>query len=522
MSAFYEELSKSKIVSDETENKQSRANVDKWIFILLLVMLGTVPLIVFANVEEVISPLISSNDLLSSGAKGDIFTHYKSILLILFTIILSVMLLIKVYFMNGSIRKTFLNYILGIFALVIVITTIASPNITIALNGQYNRSDGAITWLCYITLLFIILNIEMPKNTIRYIMYTLLPFVYINFYLITMNFWDKDLLQNSGVQKFVSIFLIEGASISGDSQLVGTLNQWNYMSGMFAIITIMYLAWAITSKKIITIFIGIITAVISMSIVFMSVSTSGFITVIVMITIIIFTGFIYLDKKVVSVVLVSFFVIVTPIFNLLAEKDSKVWEESFGFFINKNPYIEEVGKISLKSNVAFASDQVIKLPVLPERGISAGTGRLYIWEKTFDLIQERPILGYGKDTIIYNFPHYNIDARSGLRDENTITDKTHNEYMGILYGFGVLGLLSFLIIAGKLFINFWRSLKKRNSDIYILSSAGCAYFMQLLFNDSLPGISIVMFIIIGMSLTLEIKYREIDCHGRNSRVSQNN
>ena len=151
--------------------------------------------------------------------------------------------------MNGSIKKTWLNYVLGVFAIAIIVSTIFSPNISIAINGMYNRSDGAISWICYIALMFIAMNICYPKNVINYIMYMLMPFVYINLFIITTNFYGKDLLQNDIVSRIVMSTLPEGSSLGENSQLLGTLNQWNYMSGMFAMMTVMYLAWAVTSKK---------------------------------------------------------------------------------------------------------------------------------------------------------------------------------------------------------------------------------------------------------------------------------
>lgn len=280
MTLFYEELHKSNSFDDEQENEQARANIDKWIFRILLFLIGFMPLIVLANGEEVISSIISNIDLLSSGVKGELFTHYKALLLIFGTIITSGLFLAKIIFMRGSIRKTKLNYILSLFSVVLILSTIMSPNVTIALNGQFNRSDGAISWLCYLALIFISMNIEYPKNVVRYIMYTLMPFVYVNLYIITMYFYDKNLLEQNWLQKLVSITLPAGASISEGAVLVGTLNQWNYMSGMFAILTVMFLAWSITSTRWADSILGAVTSSVSILVMFMAMSTSGFLTII--------------------------------------------------------------------------------------------------------------------------------------------------------------------------------------------------------------------------------------------------
>lgn len=98
--------------------------MDQWIFYSLLVLIGFMPLIVLPT-QEVISPLISNVDVLSSGIKGDLFTHYKALMLLIVTLFVSALFLGKIFFMGGTIRKTYLNYVLGVFVVAIVVSTIA-------------------------------------------------------------------------------------------------------------------------------------------------------------------------------------------------------------------------------------------------------------------------------------------------------------------------------------------------------------------------------------------------------------
>lgn len=521
MTSFYEELNKSGKMSDEKENAQSRANVDKWIFRLLLLLIGVMPLIVLANVEQVVSPLISNIDTLSSGVKGDLFTHYKGLFVIVITIITGAMLLAKVFFMGGQIRKTPINYAIGLFAFAIIISTVFSPNITVALNGQYNRSDGAISWLCYLALMFIAMNIDYPKNVIKYVMYTMMPFVFINLFIITMNFYGKDLLQYGWMQKLVSMALPEGANISEGSTLVGTLNQWNYMSGMFAIMVVMYLTASIFEKSLLRAIGYLLVAVMSVAIMLMSLSTSGFLTFCVMMLVILFVA-LKSEKRVKKLVIVAVFLMFSAlILHVLATKEDRVWNESIGFFIDANPYgwkseaSIEIPKEFSVFEVVYAAEK-FELPDLPERGMSVGSGRAYIWSKTFNLLEERPLFGYGLDTLIYNFPHYNSDARAGLADENTITDKPHNMYVGWLYGTGAIGLLSVMIlIALSLFKPLKVAIKNNDSIIWIMGVAWGAYLIQAVFNDSLPGTSAPMWVIAGIMLAITLKNKE-QIDGRNN------
>lgn len=515
MASFYEELQKSDSINDEKENIESRANVDKWIFRLFLILIGVMPLIVMADIVEVVSPLTSNLDILTSGLKGELFTSYKALFLLVFTLVIALLFLIKVFFMNGSIQKTFLNYVLGTFVVMILISTLLSPNISIALNGQYNRSDGAITWLCYITLLFIALNIEYPKNIVRSIMYITLPFVFINLYIITMNFFGKDILQKTWMQKLVTLMLPEGANLSEGSTLIGTLNHGNYMSGMFAIMALMYFVWAVLEKKTINKSIGIVAAIASMFIIFMALSTSGFLTVVCITPFLLWIIF-KSEKKIVSAVLLGIFLTSSGTgLHILAKENSKVWDETFGFFVSSNPYVEEtLQQVSNKNNTqnplemilenkVYASEQAVEIPELPQSGVGAGSGRLYIWTYILDLVKERPIQGYGLDSLMYNFQHYNIDARANLETEAVIVDKPHNMYIGVLYGTGIVGFIAFMVLV---LASTWASIKQiikpkaQNVLITVLAVGALAFFFQAIFNDSLPGINGVMWVVLGILL----------------------
>lgn len=145
MSKFYEKVA----YRDVEEDIQSQKSADKWIFGLLLIIIGFVPLIVMASLIEFQTPLITNVSALTGGQKGDLFTHYKALTILIITILAVGVFIAKILFMNGELRKTKLNYAIGAFAVAIVLSTIFSPNISIALQGQYNRADGAISWLCY-------------------------------------------------------------------------------------------------------------------------------------------------------------------------------------------------------------------------------------------------------------------------------------------------------------------------------------------------------------------------------------
>lgn len=522
MARFYEEIHKSDVASDERENIQSRANIDKWIFRLLLLLIYFMPLIVMGSTREILSPLISNQEVLSSGIKGDLFTYYKSLMIIVITIITSILFVSKIFFMNGQIRKTPFNYILGLLLTAILLSTIFSPSISIALNGQPNRSEGAIVWVCYIALIFIAINIQYPKNFMRSIMYCMIPFVLLNVFFITMNFYGKDMLQQEWLRIFVSMTLPAESTISDGSHLLGTLNQWNYMSGMFGMMTVMYLAYSILSKGTLEKIVTLVMAIVSMAITFMSVSTSGFFAIVCIIPLIIWLIFKSNDSKRASLVFALFFIVSGINMHILASENDKVWSESIGFFYKgTNPYTEIIEnsesnsrssfELGLLGEKAFAAENSFELPVLPEGAWSGGTGRTYIWKETLKLVEERPWLGYGLDTLVYHFPHYQLEARGNLLIE-TIVDKPHNVYLGVLFGTGIFGFIFYMLFVIGTLKGVIKELfaKKEATTLATLAVVWLAFLIQSLFNDTTPAMTGTLFVLVGMPLGIQYNKKEIN------------
>ncbi|WP_394188567.1 O-antigen ligase family protein [Paenisporosarcina quisquiliarum] len=512
---------------DEEEDRLSRKQVDRWIFVLLMLVISFVPILIVGSVRDVMSPHITTIEQISSGEKGDIFTHYKSIALIVITIGAVILLFAKIFFMSGEIRKTKLNIFLGVFIVAVIISTLLSPSISIALWGQYNRSDGAISYICYMILFFVAMNIEYSTRRFHYVKYGLYPFVFINFILITMNFTGHDAMTYPFFQKMISIFLPKGASLNEGSIMLGTLNQWNYMSGMFAIMTVMYLAWAIVDSNKIRSSINVVMSVISLSVMLMALSTSGFLTLVIITPLLIVLAIKSLSLKKALIGLAIFLILGVSAFHVLAEKNPRVWDESFGFVIKKNPYTDTVvqtptidsGDLDFTfGRHVYAAENTFELPVLPERGYSALSNREYIWNKTINLTLERPLFGFGLDTLMYQFPHYNIDARKGILSEDFIVDKPHNMYIGVLYGTGIVGFIGFAGLAIITIISALKAIIVREYRIAaIFGLAWLAFLTQALVNDSLPATSGPMWTIAGMMMAILLTNKDVEenTDGRN-------
>lgn len=148
--------------------------------------------------------------------------------------------------------------------------------------------------------------------------------------------------------------------------------------------------------------------------------------------------------------------------------------------------------------LATSKDEHSVVPTFGKKNYSFATERGYIWEKTLDLVEKRPLLGYGMDTLVYNFPQYSIDKQAKFGNEKSIIDKPHNLYLDILYGSGVIAFLLFVYLFAILLIRYMKSRKISDYLMDAVFFSILAYLLQGIFNDSIPGISGTMWILIGI------------------------
>lgn len=484
------------VARDDKEDKLSIKKVDSIIFWLFLAILTLIPIIIGAKAKLFISPLISGTTNTGTGYQLDFFTYFKFIFLLIFTLCILVLFIYKLLFLNYKMKWNLLSYFLIAFIVALTLSVIFAEYKSIALIGLYSRHDGALTFISYSILMLITLNISYPKGALNKLVYTLYPFVWINLIISLLNLYGINIIQNANFYKFFTLFLMDEMSINEGSVLTGTLNQWNYMSGYAAVMTIIFLTLAIFKSSIKSKIINLITAIASFSTMLASISTNGFVTLMIVSLLLLVLIIVNKNKKKSFVWLASFIILATISTGILAKHNPIVWNESFGFFIKTNPFVdldEATNKLDIMENRVSASDSKLDLPTLSERYFSAGSGRTYIWGSVLNLIKDKPLTGYGLDTLAFHFPQYDINKRSGMYDENTLIDKPHNLYLGILYGTGLLGFISFMGIV----INYTlRLLKyvindKPSPIIWAFSLGWGAFLIQAIFNDSVIGATIV-------------------------------
>jgi hypothetical protein len=92
---------------------------------------------------------------------------------------------------------------------------------------------------------------------------------------------------------------------------------------------------------------------------------------------------------------------------------------------------------------------LVSLDSVPHYGFesnpSFGSGRGYIWSRTFPLLKDTILLGHGADTYPFYFPQNDYAGKYNAGWQlNMIIDKPHNMYLGIAEGTGMLSLVALI------------------------------------------------------------------------------
>lgn len=517
-------------------NEEKLERINKYTLYILLFMMLMIPIVTYKYITMSYSPKFMNN-FYRTGEKTDVFNFFKTLILYVSTAGIFGMFMYRVIELKEEIKKSKLNIFLGIFAVGIVLSAFMSDYKDIALFGNFDRHEGALAWFCYITIFFVLYNIEIEEKYYKLFYFMLIPFLVINAILGVLNLYGIDILQSKVVQ-----FIIGGhGTIQG--QLWTTLYNPNFSSGMagviFAVSFVYLLLEENRTKKMIT-FLG---AILSFMIVLTSKSVSGFITVVATLPIVLLIGWKFSEKKDVAIWSVVLIAINMAILMLMSKYDKLVYDETFGYFetinnisklilpalaigfvlfilmfkfINKKKLFDIITVLTLIAMLVGGGIYLAKtksinkqLETMPKESVvriqdtsifkkldPISNYRLSIWNEVGKLVAEKPILGYGFDTLPYELDH---TKQEGVYETVTI-DKPHNIFLIVLYGSGLVGLVGFLLVMWYLIRQSFFKYAENINDKYIyISIIGVvSYLIQGMINDTFVGTSIIFWIFAGI------------------------
>jgi len=165
-------------------------------------------------------------------------------------------------------------------------------------------------------------------------------------------------------------------------------------------------------------------------------------------------------------------------------------------------YINSIGRladIKRAAAIGFADNQ------------GFGSGRGYIWSRTFPMMIDTIFIGNGADTFNIYFPQndyvgkYNADWKIGI-----LIDKPHNMYMGIAVGTGGVSLLAFLTLLALYFIQSVRIYRRRDYSGFA-DYTGLGIFLGILgfvaagfVNDSTVSVMPMFYGLLGTGIAINM------------------
>ena len=537
--------------SEEELLLSRQESLDNKIMVILLIIIGLVPLITRMVVLPHTAPTISGS-ILDTGIKGNAFTYLKMNLLILLTGLAMLVFLYKMVFYKYRIKPSFINVPTAALFVLILLSCLFSSYSSVATTGIFTRHEGTLTYIMYIALFFIAANIQIKPKYLDYMVYALMPIVLVNSILGLLAFYGINILDNPAIQALVispeyAQYITEGSLLST------TINNPNYVSGIAAVIFVIFLTRFLFSSRIGETIIYYILLLFTFSMLLTATSTSGFLTLLVVVPFVLVPAF--QKGRIVKVMLksVGLLAALVLIYMKLNSHNQAVYASTIGFM----PYMEVIllvmlavvllmvigmrykalgrgmavmAALLLIAGVLY-SDNLQRIPVinqvvesfsisypdpatlipdetgvltLPSYSYGVDSGRIYIWAQTIDLIKEKPLLGYGMDTIGYYFPHFDL---KGLTIANAIIDKPHNVYLAMAFGAGIPALLAFLFLVMHYFKKnlflYQENINTHRRVMLLCIVGGClAYLFQGLFNDSIIGTAPIFWVIFGVGVSL--------------------
>jgi len=500
---------------EDLELINGRENMDSILAIILLAAMLLIPLAVRVHTGMFIAPHFVSN-LTNSGIKSDIFSYYMAGLLYFAAILVVIIMLVKVLLYKWRIEPSYINLPIIILVLVIILSGLFADFKAIALAGTYDRHQGALTYVCFLVLFFAAATARFKPWFLRSVIWIVGLVATVNTILILFHFFNHDLYHFAWFQSLLAPFGQKGPL--EPLTVWSTFTNPNYISGIGAGLAVFFFTLTLkveTAKHKIAMGTMAVSAFILMTAAF---SSSGWVALILSLPLAIILGLKGSDSRMVTVSALVVLSIFTMVLVGMNKYDPKTLQEPSTTIVQawQDIFEKDQATGSLSSSSSMANSETRKATAisttdefnLPPAGISAGSGRIYIWDKTIKLIKKRPLFGYGLNTLPYYFPQDDIMNVTGLGTYQDIVDKPHSFYLEIAYGSGLIALLSML----SLFILFfckgltycWQAGNSKSAVYHAaIITFFVAFILQWLFNDSIISTSAIFWIMAGIGVSLQ-------------------
>lgn len=127
----------------------------------------------------------------------------------------------------------------------------------------------------------------------------------------------------------------------------------------------------------------------------------------------------------------------------------------------------------------------------------AGSFRIFIWSRVVEMIEERPIFGFGIENMGIAFEErYGADMK-GISSTQTTFDHAHNEYLHYAVTSGIPSLLSYLALIFFTLRQALLTVRKDPSRLIFLTAV-IGYLIQAFFASSVLFVAFVFWVFLGL------------------------
>lgn len=118
-----------------------------------------------------------------------------------------------------------------------------------------------------------------------------------------------------------------------------------------------------------------------------------------------------------------------------------------------------------------------------EHGESSVAMRTLIWGKTFEMIKEHPLIGYGPGQWQIVIPKYGVDEFGEKLREGSLTfQRPHNDYLWIVSEVGIIGLLGYLaFFIGIIIVGFVNIKRTNNKSTLVFNTLAVSALIGWMF-----------------------------------------
>lgn len=444
------------------------------------------------------SPLISTYSSLSSGVFLETFIYPKMLLLFLFLFLNLAALLVLLGKREVAMRDSAFIFFAAILFCGVFSQFFADYK-NVVMAGMRDLREPVLVFVTYLVTFLLASLQEWERRDFRFLAYSLGAALLVNLFFGLSFFFDQDIANNPLVS-FLITKKTSGVVHQTDlPELYGLLGNKNYVSGFGAVLSLFFLVSFLFSEETKERFINAGFFVCSAAMVSIATSSGGFLVFYAACAIIallmLFSGQLRGRLKYLAAGLLLFF-LVTSVLGMIDPR------------VNENRGIEDnVFSVSEREKVDESLKEYYSSFGLTVEGIKTlGGGRGIFWEGTLELISEKPLTGYGANTLAYYFPQKELFLVNGKQG---ITAKAHNFYLAMAFEYGLPLLLLFLAMNMTFFA---RTLKRMfrpgiyPREMYLLltvSAAVLAFLGQGIPNDSHITNTFFYWVFLGIGFSLQ-------------------